>query len=237
MIPQKPTFQHQVTLANYCRNGALENIPGVTKNISHYRRLVFNNVLDSLSAAYPLTEYLLEEEWEALVHRFFATHKVQSPQIWHMPKEIIDYVNCYEKELLNRYPFLPNLLVFEWLEIEVFMMPDVVFPKATAGKLFCNPEIQLVEFQFPVHLKKAFQITTSDEGTYFVAIYRNPDTKAVSFTNLSLLTYTLLKDYFVNPISREEIFNLIPKETSNEIKNQLTDFIEKCITNQLLINS
>lgn len=236
MIPQKSTYQHQVTLANYCRNGALENIPGVTKNISHYRRLVFNTVLDSLSAAYPLTENLLNEEWEALVHRFFSTHKVQSPQIWNMPKEIIDYINCHEKELLNRYPFLPNLLVFEWLEIEVFMMPDVVFPKAIAGKLCCNPEIQLVEFQFPVHLKKAAQITPNDEGTYYVAIYRNPDTKAVSFTNLSLLTYTLLKEYFVHPISKEEIFKLIPEKKSTEIKNQLTDFIEKCITNQLLLN-
>ena len=237
MITQKPTFQYQVSLANYCRNGALENIPGVTKNISHYRRLVFNNVLDSLSAAYPLTENLLEDEWEALVHRFFATHKLQSPQIWHMPKEIIDYVNCYEKELIMKYPFLPNSLVFEWLEIEVFMMPDIDFPKVATDKLFCNPEIRFAEFQFPVHLKKAEQITPNDEGTYYVAIYRNPDTKAVSFTNLSLLAFTLLKEYFVEPISKEEIFNLIPKEATNETKNQLNDFIEKCITNQLLLNS
>lgn len=232
------TFQYQVDLANYCKTGDHISIPGINeKNIKHYRRLVFNNVYDSISSAYPITKKLLgKKKWKKVVNRFFSSQKVQSPQIWYMPKEFKDYVIKNENELLGKYAFLDDLLQFEWLEIEVFMMPDETVEYLLETNLYyLNPEIKLIGTKYPVHLKKAKNITEEDKGNYFISLHRNRETGAVEFTNLSIPFVDILENLIEKPLAKNTILNILQKYVKlKTAKSAFHQFEQIAITNQLL---
>ncbi|HEY0298656.1 MAG TPA: DNA-binding domain-containing protein, partial [Arachidicoccus sp.] len=127
MQPLTKTFEQQSKLAFFCRTGKYETLENVNENnVYHYRRLVFNVVEDMLQSAYPLaSELLTKEEWINVTKDFFANHPCVSPQVWSMPKEFYEYLFAIEHHpLMTKYPFLQELLWFEWLEVEMYMMED-----------------------------------------------------------------------------------------------------------------
>jgi hypothetical protein len=239
MQPSIKTFKHQIDFANYCKTGNYISIPGVNeKNVKHYRRLVFNNVFDSLSSAYPITKKLFgDAKWEETVNRFFSTQKIQSPLIWYMPKEFKDYVINLEKDLLKEYVFLSDLLQFEWLEIEVFMMPDETIEFHSDTNLYyINPEIRLIGVAYPIHLKEAKAITEKDKGNYFISLHRNIDTGSVEFTNLSIPFVDVIENLIDTPLTKTAILNILKKYVDEIAANNAFDQFEQiAIINQLLI--
>ena len=231
------THQHQSNLATYCRTGNPVEIKGaVQKNLTHYRRLVFNNVLDTLETAYPITKNLLgDENWETIVNRFFSTYNIQSPQIWMMPEEFKNYLLEQEKELLNTYPLLENLLEFEWLEVEIFMMPDVPHKKYKDGFYTLNPEIDMMMLSYPVHIKSPNLITEKDKDSYFVSLHRNPDTGSVQFTNLSIPFVDVIEHLAANPLTENDIKQILKKYASeNEVNVAYDEFIKQSLATQLI---
>ena len=130
MLLKTETYQHQSKLAQYCRNGKPVAIPGtIETRLPHYRRLVFNVVKDSLEAAYPIAHsFINEKDWREMAYRFFSEHNCQTPQVWKLPFEFYEFATA--GDFANKYniPFLNDLLYFEWLEIEVYMMEDLPFP-------------------------------------------------------------------------------------------------------------
>ncbi len=148
-------LKHQSSFADYCKTGVYNPIPGVNKKrAEHYRSLVYNVIDDTLQSALPLTFNLLsEEEWNAFVNDFFSRHKCKSTQLWRLPKETHEFVANSNYHLIHKYPFLPELLWLEWLEIELFMMEDTSSSFSTCGnlandRLVINPEHHLQYFSY-----------------------------------------------------------------------------------------
>ncbi|KAA2242545.1 DUF2063 domain-containing protein [Chitinophaga agrisoli] len=200
MLLHEDTYRHQAALADYCRTGQYNAIPGVREqHVGQYRRLVYNVVDDMLQSAYPLTRHLLStREWNAMVKEFFSNHPCQSPQVWYMPRELYQYMTQKGHRLLRKYAFLQELLWLEWLEVELFMMEDRPTAYTTIGDLttdplVLNPEYALQQFVYPVHLKPAKEITAADKGQYFLALFRKPDSGEVTFMNLSPALVAMLE--------------------------------------------
>ena len=195
MLLHHETLTQQQMFADYCRTGKTHSIIGASpERLAHYRRLVTNIIDDSLASAYPLTnELLTAKEWERLVHNFFSRHHCSSYQIWQMPFELIAYVETNETKLLGKYPFLMDLLRFEWLEIEIHMMEDMAIPNAYAkGDLVndiivYNPEFSILQVSFPVHLKSPKKLHQRDRGNYAILVYREAKDGKVSFMDISPL--------------------------------------------------
>jgi len=186
------SFQYQNDLAHFCRTGEYIPIPGIIeKNVDRYRNLIYNIVDDSLQSAYPLTSNLLEEkEWDDLVHEFFSSHRCQSPLLWQMPKELLEFMQETDNHLLVKYPVLSDLLMMEWYEVEIFMMEDKEIPKhkikgkLSTDALIINPELAILSLAYPVHLKNAAKITVEDKDQYFVCLHREPESGKVIFTDI-----------------------------------------------------
>ncbi|MBI3883552.1 MAG: putative DNA-binding domain-containing protein [Sphingobacteriales bacterium] len=238
------TRQHQSALADYCRTGILTDIPGVNKdNISHYRRLVYNVIDDTLQSSYPLTyDLLTEEEWNDVVHNFFVDHSCQSPQVWYMPKEFIHYLIEVQHPLLIKYPFLQELLSFEWVEVELFMMEDKIVESSNDGciafnKLILNPEYQLLSYTYPVHNKTANTITEADKGNYFAVAYRNKEGDVI-FTDLSPAFVRMLEYLAEEPATIKEIFEQFQQEFNLQLSEQdqqsVVQFFENAYQQQLI---
>ena len=240
------THRHQSALAAYCRTGAYTEIPGVhTGHVSHYRRLVYNVVEDMLQSAYPLTHHLLSaEEWDAMVQDFFSQHPCQSPQVWYMPGELYEYLLQAEHRLLKQYPFLSELLWFEWLEVALFMMEDQPAAYTSDGDLqadafVLNPEHQLQHFRYPVHLKQAAQIGEADQGDYFLALFRKPDSGEVAFMQLSPVLVSMLELLQDEPQNMDAVVqqacNAWQLPVTAEIRAAAAAFFAQALENRLIL--
>ncbi|AHF17499.1 HvfC family RiPP maturation protein [Niabella soli] len=238
------TQQYQSALANYCRTGMLENIPGVVKeNVPQYRRLVLNVIDDMLQNAYPLTYDLLEEaEWNAIVHDFFTNHPCQSPQVWYMPKEFYQYLTETTHSILDTYSFLKELLWFEWVEVELFMMEDQLISAAASGdlrtdKLMINPEHLLLTFEYPVHQKNPGTIRASDKGHYFVVGHRNSDGEVI-FTDVAAALVRMIEYLEEAPYTGTELFSLFERENALQLsetdKEAVLNFLQTALQQGLI---
>lgn len=193
------TLHAQEALASYCRTGSAgPELTGLTPGrLPHYRRLVLGIVHDALASAYPIAKNYLGTRWEELVEAFFAAHPSSEPQIWRFPHELLRYVEA-EESWSKAFPILPNLLRFEWLEVEVFMMENGTLPafKKYGDWLYDRPvflpEFKLAAFDYPVHTTPPDQIKEAN-GPHYALLFREQDGMRVRFLALSALHVVVLE--------------------------------------------
>ena len=244
MLLRESTKNYQSDLSNYCRTGTYTTIPGVKeKHVTQYRRLIYNIIDDNLETAFPLTKNVLKpKEWDTFVQFFFENHACQSPQVWQMPKEVFDFYSTTPHPITKRYPFLTELLYFEWMEVFVHMMPDITYDTfKTAGdftkdKIVVNPELEIIPLTYPVHLKNAKKITLTDKGNFYVSLHREPETGRVIFTNLSYPFVQLLNETYSNEINYAEAIELLKNYgTQAQAEKAFADFTSSALERKLYL--
>ncbi len=116
--------RQQQAFARYIRNpGKHPGIEGIpSQRMALYRELFFNNILETLSNAFPVTKPLLgERQWRALCESFFAEHPCHTPYLSRLPGEFVTFI----RNRSEPYPaWLAELAQWEWTELELFMAPD-----------------------------------------------------------------------------------------------------------------
>lgn len=244
MLLKENTYQQQAMLAKYTRTNdetifsQLQNVK--EKGIRYYRELIFNIIYDTVSNAYPImTDFLGEDEMKKIVQRFFSSHSCSNPQVWAMPKEFMNYVNEYEKKLIHEHPFLPELMLFEWKEIEMYMMPDKpLLPYKKKGsvltdKLVINPEIEILSFSYPVFLLHPENITEETKDDYLIIVYRDLEYREVHYNAINYITEKFIRILLEQPTS----FQTIEKSKglfSIQEKNQIKEFINFALENEII---
>ena len=214
---QKPTAKAQNQLGEYCRTGVNKNIPGVIeKRLHHYRRLVFNVVKNTMHQAYPLTLQVLgEKKFNGMIHDFFSHHKSKTPQVWKLPGEFYEYALNTDFKEKTAKKWLNDLLLFEWIEIEVHTMPDKDIPEFNPEGnimediLLSNPESRMIQLEYPVHLMGVKE-AEKNKGSYFVLVTRDPGTGKVNFFNLSVLHTWIYEKITYERINIKKILHQIP---------------------------
>ncbi|MBT3384701.1 MAG: hypothetical protein HN778_06765 [Prolixibacteraceae bacterium] len=214
MLLKTETYKQQSSIAQYCRDGKeVAILNAKPERLPHYRRLVFNVVKDALETTYPIShKYIDSEVWKEIVFNFFSEHKCKDPQVWRMPFEFYEF--CKTKNYDEKYdlPFLNNLLYFEWVEVELYMMEDISLPQFLYSdnwlqkRIAVNPEHKIIKLEYPVHMEKPFD-TVNKKGDYFLLLYREKETGRIQFTNLSILFTFLLENIVSAEKTLEEIFN------------------------------
>lgn len=241
------TIRIQRDLAGYVRTGKEGNIPGVTKGrLTHYKRLVNNVVFGTISQAYPIARKVMSRnEWNYMLHNFFVEHDAQTPILWKLPYEFYLYAKEQDYAAELNKPWLSELLWFEWLEIEVHMMPDQEHPDyntvgdPVADPLVINNESRLINLQYPVHLYPVKEVE-SKKGNYFLAVFREKESGTVKFINLSSLHVRLLD--LLSQKQAGVIKDLLPQlarefnQTNNKtLESQIGLFIKEMMISGLIL--
>lgn len=237
----KETESIQNSLAMYCRSGIETQIPvSRPENLVHYRKLVFNIVLNTMEQAFPITyKNLSSEEWKNLVNDFFLNHDSQTPQVWKLPFEFYQFVSEHNFAKKLKKPYLNDLLLFEWIEIEVHTMPDIEASMHNPeGNLFTdilvlNPEFKLITINYPVHIHPP-EKTIDQKGNYYLIAFRHPEELNVKFLNLSILHAYIIEKlaeekYSMNQVIEEALsfFNVNKNELITNISTFLNDLLEQ----------
>lgn len=211
---EKETLYNQQRLARFCRTGENTKLDGITPGrLKHYRRLVYNVFNNTLRQAFPIAKTVLEEEeWELLLNNFMQDQKIDDPRIWKMPESFYLFVkdNAWAEKLAK--PWLSDLLLFEWTEIEIHTMADQKFPlyepegEIMYDPLVINPEHKILQLQYPVHSAQAEELEQK-KGKYFLIVFREPESGRVKFIHLSALFIQIFLDISFNgkPLSEAAI--------------------------------
>lgn len=243
-LTKNKTFALQTDLGLYCRTGINQPKTSIQEHTFHYRRLVYNVIKDTLKTAYPLTRKLIgKKRWKKAVAYFFENHKCETPQIWKLPIEFCTYYTGNLLPFKKEFPFIKELLQYEWLEIEVFMMEDLSIEKfkiETSSKeeaLIPNPEIKILPLQYPIHIKKIKQITENDKGQYFVTIHRDYNTKQIKFNDLSYPFVEMLIKINEEETTIDDLKTMLSKyeNNHNKIEIAISDFIDFAFQNNLIL--
>lgn len=235
MLLQAETKKIQSKLSAYVRSGELSLTHEVNqKHVRHYRRLVYNIIDDMLQNGFPIFfKYAAEKEiWDGIVHEFWSTHSCQTPQVWKVPGEFYEYACA--KNLKDKYkiPFLDDLLLFEWIELDIHTMEDEVYPQVKEegdilnDVIALNPEYRILSLQYPIHTTDPTIIDESKKGQYFVLIYREKENGAVQFMDISVL-YALT----IEKIEEEKNLSQVVDELQN-----IFNFPDKKIAETHIIN-
>jgi uncharacterized protein len=187
-LPLKPeTYALQSELARAVRGGVTSgDFPLQQDRVAVYRGLIGNVFDDTLKRAYPVCFRLLGSvQWKKLIDEFLREHPASSPELWQMPRELLSWVEASGYSHRSGYPYLRDLLYFEWMEIELFMMPDSLpddwqsavrswkeyEPRSIAA---VNTDSKLITLNYPVFNASRSSALTK-EGNYFLIVFRHPE--------------------------------------------------------------
>lgn len=193
--------QVQQNFIDYVLNNT-EQLP-VNTDVRHmdvYRELVFNNIEDVLTNAFPVLNSLYEKpQWEQLLQHFFSTHTCQTAIYAELPDEFMQFLQT-QYQLTEYDPiFMLELAHYEWLELSASMaIEDVNSEKISKDQaietntFLLSHTANIAQYHFDVqNICQEYQPKTSLPQPEFFCIYRN-DNDEVLFLRLAPLTAQLL---------------------------------------------
>lgn len=197
----------QINYGRYLRDPKAQTLPrGIPRRRSEiYENLLFNNLCGFVDKCFPVACSLFSEaEWEKLCRRFFAEWRCSTPIFSQIPREFVSFIaDTFIGDELP--PWLPELLHYEWVELEVDL-DESELPKITGqGKLHGNPSLRLLAYQWPVHKISQDFLPDTEEETYLV-VYRDHELQ-VRFLEVNATTFTLIQFICTYDGSEDELFS------------------------------
>ena len=218
----------QSSLARYCLDKDYKTPRDVSFSnkdaLPHYRRLIHNIFEDCLERAFPIAfNFLKGSRWNQMIKDFLAKHHCQSPQIMRTPYEFYLFVKeQFDKD--ESYRFLIELFYFEWLEIELHIMPDMPpseFKLSQYDKqkeIEINPEHKLLLLEYPFHRLPPVQ-AQKKQGEYHLLLFRCPDTGEVNFLQVNPIFSCIIDNLSKRLLSTQELIDLLVELLEGQIEN------------------
>lgn len=214
-----------------------------------YRELFFNNILDTLSNAFPvLHEVIDERHWLQLCQGFFARHQCHTPYLSHVPGEFVEYLGQQQ----NLQPaWMLELAQWEWSELELFLAADPLPGEQLGddpihGIPVLSSLIRLHECRYPVHQIGADFIpeAPAEQPVYLLAWRKADD--SVGFMQINGLSAVIMQMMQDNqrqqtPCSGHELLHGIAAQQNTHepsiIINGGIEFLKNLYNNRIIIGS
>lgn len=202
-MAERPDFQaRQYAFAAHIRDPEHVAVPtGIDeRRMAVYRELFFNNLRNLLGNMFPvLCKLYGDGRWGELIRGFMRSHRAQTPYFLQLPREFLDFLEN-EHEHVDDYPFLVELAHYEYVELEVSIVPDNddLATLDTRGDLHHGVPVRAVAsrvqaYRWPVHRISSDYIPEEAlEVPVFLAVYRGQDDK-VRFLELNPVTAQLVE--------------------------------------------
>lgn len=182
----------QIDYGRYLRDPSQRKLPeGVPSRRSEiYEHLLFNNISGFIDNCFPVARSLFDDtEWLDIRRAFFSEWRCVTPIFSQIPYEFVRYIS--ERPIGERLPsFLPELLHYEWVELEVDLDEADIYSASLSG-LAINPSAKLLAYQWPVHqISKEFR--PSEVQQTCLVVYRD-ENLSVRFSEVNPTTLILLQ--------------------------------------------
>lgn len=189
-----------------------------------YQELVFNNIEEFLSNAFPVLRRISsQKQWHTLVRDFIVEYRARTPLFPEMPREFLDYLIGTRVPREGDFPFLLELAHYEWTELAV-AISEAENDKAEIdpnGSLLhgipvLSAQLRLCTYRFPVHrISPTFIPALPDAASTHLLVYRDRE-DAVQFLELNPATARLLQRLEANTTENGES---LLKRMATELKH------------------
>lgn len=242
MVLEASTFQTtQQQFCNWIREPSAEQIKICDlERMQIYRDLLFNNMCSFINLVYPIARSILPvDQWQLLLEEFFQKAKCQSPFYNDISLQFRDYLTENRHSVLSQYPWLEELLQFEWLELylDTLEIEDINIVEKTTWQL--RHKVWVLVYRYPVY---AWTVDTTLADTEVmpsaIMVWRDNQDK-ICLERLSPLFAMLIEQMNLKIYSDLELHDLIkliaPTFSEQEITIQLNQ-LAATLTNLGLLN-
>ena len=227
----KRMFENKIQKHFLYQVNGLNKITAPKKNpIQIYKDMVHYRFIEVIKNALPIfSKEISRKRLNKLVFKFIQSNP-KTPYIWKMPFEFRTFI--LKNKLLQDMPYLADLLLFEWIEIELFMNE---YKKKKSCKfswkknLSINDSARLYAFDYPVYKEKY-----KKRGKYHLLVYYDFDDHEVHFQEITEFMYLFLKSLkkhdsksALKKVSKN--FGASFKDTKKLLKEPLNFFCNKKI--------
>lgn len=121
-----------------------------------YRQLLLEKYRALVAKSFPLACNLVPPViWSQLVVDFIRDVDVRTPYFYQLSQVFLDYVTHARQEVVEDYPFLVELMHFEWAEMALSIseaeLPSVKVAAWQTAPLMVSPLAWLLLYCYPVH--------------------------------------------------------------------------------------
>jgi hypothetical protein len=226
------SFQrYQLEFCTYLREPSKQPRPAATaaRGLAVYAEIVFNNIVQSISACFPVAQKVVgKRAWQALARQFLAQHSASSPLFREIPAEFLQFLST-QTQLA---PYLYSLCHYEWVELNVASMPKAAMAAQHNGidadaDLLAAPiaftaAMQLLHYDYAVHKISARKGPVNTVSTELLVYRDGSDT--VNFVELNALTYRLIALLQPAKMSGEQALRQLAHELKYEDTPNLIQF-------------
>ena len=210
------------------------------ERIKVYRDLVHNSFYELITKIYPFTKELLKKDWKKLISEYIEECPPRSPILNKVAEPFPQFISR-KKKLLSKYPFIAELALYEWLELDVSDKEyDLVHNK---GSL--NPANEICRFSFPIPeiidlIKRKKSVSNIGPKSTCILIYRDPKTFDSRFFELSegalgyveLLKTGLMHEMIV--LGMSDFYKISAKDFSKFEKN-ISMLVKELKKNRIIV--
>lgn len=162
------------------------------KRLEVYRDLVKGSFNELLKKIYPNIYKLTNKEWKSLLSKYIEVFPPASPMLGKVGEKFPVFLSK-QKKLLKKYPFIAELALYEWLELEIYEKED--YCNSAKKNLILNPTHKFCEFKYPIPeiVESSLNLKNISMKPTNLLIYRDPNSFKVRFMELSLGTLDYLE--------------------------------------------
>lgn len=174
-----------------------------------YQELLFNNITGFIDTCFPVAKSLFSRtRWRALCRSFFRDWPSHTPIFSRIPEQFVNYVQAHQSAL--KVPvYLPDLLHYEWLELDVDTAADKPSGSADSRRLTINPSVRYARYQWPVHRIGAAYRPRKPKPTVLL-VHRDAG-HAVRFMEINEITAQLLDILADGPQTSQDALKILAK--------------------------
>ena len=192
-----------------------------TNGLKVYQELIYHRFYEVISNCYPFSLDYFKDEVEELIVEFIH-HEPKTPFIWQVPNEFRAFL---KGRFQNKFPFLDNLLWYEWIEVELFMgeyVPLHVKEFSWDKTYVLNENTRIKKLDY-----KVYDGEMSQKGEFWVLAYYDVVEEKVLFRELNevLYMYLLLQEEIGSKDSLKEIARLAETD-ENDVKEALNEALK-----------
>ena len=193
-----------------------------------YRDLLFNNVCSFINLVYPVTRAMLPElQWQKLLNEFFQKAKCDSPFYNDISLQFREYLIDCQHPSLKEYPWLAELLQFEWLELYLDTVEIAKKTLTWQDKWQLNTQVWVLVYQYPVYQwSTSMTISEIELIPSVIMVWRN-DQDHICVESLSALFAVVIEQLNQQELVEQDIKKLIkatfPDFSNAQIQTQLDE--------------
>lgn len=209
-----------------------------TKAQDIYRQLVFNRFEDFIKTSFPIFSSFVGDELSLLIQEFLRLRH-PSPLLIDLGREFLRFFREKDTPLKERLPFLEELLLYEWAEIEVFNAPDeeIKVEFSWEGTYRLSASARLMHLEYPVH--RAEELSegeiTEQKGKHHILLYRDKSSE-VKKTELTPFVFNFLEAIRAGKTPADALSSSgLDKEEVEEVKPFLERFLKELVGAGILL--